>query len=784
MKKLFRNQRKNEEGSVLLAVIAIMTFATILAATAFTFTRTASDRSYENVNEKQAYYTATTCLETFVESVLTPNNANWESFLVIAENGAVSQPVDLDGMGTCTIKVEKPAGLEYVKITSTAEVNGREDIVVCYLKAITEPGAAIFENAVELTGSANAAYNNINVLGDMAGSNDSEADMVYTFTNRPVISGQYFQYGSFYIGNQMEFKESIRGNGSSLTASKYIYLGANDFNITSSVKKQNNSDANYIYAGNTFASAANHVYIGKDSDVDSETGTKPGDIDLFAAGIIIDPTSAADSQTEYSKTIANDFVRLKNINSAFALASTDIAHYNQYGNIYCFANGETNTAGETDGVLAGNLIVDDKGRAVITGDVYVEGNLYISPQAEFTVYGNIYVKGDIIGTPRVYADSKRTDETGFIYCTSYSASSPADNHRTLDADRFEAFKTGRGKVPSSEYEGTKFIYHAEDIMVSDDENVSTISSTYKAMTQNKDAYRVSTLGFTGGDFEGKHYDLIITSSCYIRKTDNWGGSDLSNYKNILVQVTNGDIVIAFEDGITLTNNTRIFVKNTTKSLENSDSGKPNFCYFLVDTYEDGAKVEPVYKLDENGDKVLDRNGKPIVIDSNHSGFKQGATLTFNTDCCIIDYDTWKNANVGNIPGCGTLPLNLTGTEVAGSYTPENDKGYIIMLLSEGTTLKANNCMMLETTIYGRQAHLDINNGYDVNFEKGTPSYSLQATHNTAILGSCVVGNLTTQNAIWIAYMPPSSKSNLANLGGAGADQVLGYEVVKYTQNLS
>ena len=774
MKNWLKRQRKNENGVVLITVLSIMTFATLLAAAAFTFVRTASERSYVNLNEKQSYYTASTCLENFIDSVLVPENGEWEDFLAVAQAGGTSDPITIDGMGTVTLKVEKPAGASYIKVTATAVNNDIEENVVCYLKATTEPGDAAFENAIELTSDSNSAYDNIHVMGDVAGSNDANSDMVYKFDNDSEIYGKYFQYGTIQNQNHLHFKSSVTGNGVSLTASKYIYFNKNEVYINSQIAKQNNNQSNFICAGNTFATNSTTIKVGVKSDsLDAATGLKANDIDLYAYGIVFGLNPASSSACDFSKTVANNFTNLAAVSTFEVGSDVDMPHYYQYGNVYCYANGGTNTAGKTDGELAGNLVCDSKAQVYIEGDVFVEGNLYIGSSAKLEITGNLYVKGDIYGTPVVQEDTLRTN-TGYIYCDTYTGGS---NVVTLDDTTFDGFKTARGAFPETSYQGTQFIYHAEDLLVSTDTNVSTISQKYKAVVTNKNSYSVSS--YSGGTEDGVTFDKIITGSCYIKQ------NDLQNCSNILVKVTSDDIIIVFESGTNLNNGKKILVKNETKSYEDSDTNCPSFCYFTVDTYTSSATVSPVYKTDSSGNLVLDRNGNKIVIDSTHSGFTTNATLSMD-NCIIGDFDTFKEANVGysvNGVSCGTKALNLTGTDIPGTYNPGN--GYIIMLLTEGTQIYAQNACQIEATVYGRQAGITYNaTPPTVNYAIGNASSPMYEDKQTFAIGSLVLGTLDIGNNPWICYCPPSSRSNLANLGGLGADKVVGYEVLKYTQDLS
>ena len=93
--------------------------------------------------------------------------------------------------------------------------------------------------------------------------------------------------------------------------------------------------------------------------------------------------------------------------------------------------------------------------------------------------------------------------------------------------------------------------------------------------------------------------------------------------------------------------------------------------------------------------------------------------------------------------------------------------------------------MFEGTFYARQASLDVNNGFNVDFYLGTVGGTDKTmTGNTFAIGSVIVGQLTTRNAIYCAYCPPADKSDLSNVGGGTEDDTGSYEILKYTQDLS
>lgn len=783
MKKFFGKKSANQDGSVLLAVLTIMTFASLVAATAFSFVRQASERSIENVREKQAYYTASTCLETFMDSVLTPDNPNWDSFELIAEAGGVSEPIDLDGMGTCVIKVEKGTG--YIKVISTATLNnGEEDTVACFLRSVNEPGESPLKNAIELKGTSDAYYDNLNVLGNVVGTNDTNENMVYKLGNEAKIYGKYQQYGTVVAHNMISFKNSVSDEGVSLTASKYVYLVQNEPSIISEIAKQNDNTSNYVNAGNTFVTDATHVKLGKNSSYDPTTGVRTGDVDLFAPGVVLGLKDMVTSNTYFSRLVAMRLTTLSSVTSTLVTQFGTGNSYVQYGNVYCFAAGGANTGGDTNAELAGNFVVDmGSGMTVeIHGDVYIEGNLYIAPGCSFKVYGNLYVLGDIIGAYTVLEDTDRTAATGVANGFTYEGIRAAtDSTLPLDASTFNAVKTtSRATAPSLEYEGTKFVYYPEDMLISDDTDVSTIGTAFKNICANPNAYSLNN--YSDGDYEGIHFDKIITGSCYMKN------SDMNNVNNILIEVTGPDVIIVFENGLNLNNGRKILVKNTTKSLEDSTSGTPGFCYFAVDTIT-GAPgtptVTPQYKKDDAGADVLDSHGKKIVVDSLHSGFVENASI-YMDNVCIGDYDTWKNGDVGySVAGvsCGTMPINITGREIPGTYDP--GYGYIFYFLTKGTQINAQNACQFEGTFYANEANVTYNaTAPTMKLVTGDSGSPMEISEPVFALGSLITGKLDVGNRSFVAFREPSSRSTLSKASVSGTEKVVGYDVLKYSQNLN
>lgn len=754
----------NKEGSILLTVMVIMTFATILAVGAMSFVQQASRKTFKNVNSQQAYYTASGCLETFVETIMSDEN-QWATFEQIA-TGTESTEVNLGVMGKCTIRIDKPA-TGMIKLTATATTNGSTERVVCHLKANTIPGDAKFDNAIELSGGSGAGYNNINIIGDMAGTNDTNSDpVVYRLRNSPTIYGNYFQYGSIESNNQLKFVESVSGKGVSLTATKFVYFSQNQTSISSQVRKENNSVSNFVNAGNAFVfngnSSQSEPALGSNSELDLSTGIRPKDVDLFANGVVFglkNPTNASDPV----KVLSTELTALMT-EQGDAKPNGGGNDYWQYGNIYCYSEG---------GTINGDMVADSDKKINITGDVLVEGDLYLTNVSEFNITGNLYVNGTIHWPSN--ASKLNIKGGGKLYnrleFNKAAKENPLITYEDLSQSEFLALKTNpRAVRPTLTYDGTKFVYSPEDLLISTDASVSTISTDYLLQVTTAelgtnttfDDNKANPKSYLDKDTnETINFDLIINSSCYIKK------EDLNGINNILINVTetSGDIVLVFESGCALYGK-NILVKNETKDLEIVDNKKPSYCYITIDTYQTGATGT-----------VLDADGN--IIDR-PTGFKTNGYMMID-NLSIVDYDTWNNClsyiTIDGKSG-GNKTLNTTNIAIADSYCP--DLGFIIMLLTEETHIQSGNQNLIEATIFANRASMHLQNGRSIST---CLSADAPKAITTSVIGSVIVEKLTTGEAQYINYCKPSSKSNLANLGGGGALKIKGYEISKYTNSM-
>ena len=105
-----------------------------------------------------------------------------------------------DNMGTTTINVKwDGASTNAIVVTCETTYLGQTEQVAAHISTQANTKPADFNNTIELTGSGNVSYDNLNVIGDMAGINNTTGK-TYTFANQTSIYGSYLMYGSLVPG--------------------------------------------------------------------------------------------------------------------------------------------------------------------------------------------------------------------------------------------------------------------------------------------------------------------------------------------------------------------------------------------------------------------------------------------------------------------------------------------------------------------------------------------------------------------------------------------------------
>ena len=213
MKKMSK-RRQNEKGAVLFTAVAVISVLCILLSAIMAFVYRNQNATTNSYKQKQAYLTASTTLESFIAQIqndtaptsdptaqadqkkaienlkkLADADGGKGTTTTVSYNGNTD---NTDNMGTCEITVAREGtSSANIVITCTSTYLGQTEQVAAHIATETAAIKTKYTNAIELTGSSGVEYDNLNVIGDMAGLNNTTRK-TYNFTNNTSIYGNYF----------------------------------------------------------------------------------------------------------------------------------------------------------------------------------------------------------------------------------------------------------------------------------------------------------------------------------------------------------------------------------------------------------------------------------------------------------------------------------------------------------------------------------------------------------------------------------------------------------------
>lgn len=723
-----KRKQRNKPGVVLFTAVAVMLMLSILLTATVSYVSINRTKTNDNYKSKQAYLTASSTLESFINQIQTdtaPTNdptakAKQKQAIdnlkkLASANSGKGTTTDVsyngsdgksDNIGTTKITVAQE-GTSAANIVVTCETTylGKTEQVAAHIstQSVTKP--ADYTNTIELVGNGGAGYDNLNVIGDMAGINNTTGK-VYRFTNNTSIYGSYLMYGSLDVATQplIMLKPSLvdEKQGSTVTISENLNV-SNEFKINSTMARADGY--NYVNIGQKL-STSNHMNV----------GSSGFDVDLFCCEADIG---------------GND--------------------YTQFGNFYVYKGAGAYKGDATFGANGQN----------INGSLYVEGNLNVTKS--LTVTGSVYVTGTITGKDKINCPAANIHE-GIVLS-----------------------KTGRDAKPQIPVSADAYVYYPEDFFMSDNTDITTISSQYKAFyngsntkTFNTFASDSSNVNYTlteDIDLQGNNvltpvtskYTLRIDSSC------TWASDlDFNNYGNgprILIDVSDssGDIVIRLQNGLNLGSNwaPTIVVRNRSTVTDATTGDRKYNCYFVSDS---GSSISL------NGiDSVTGKSQHSGSTACNYS-FEGLKIFDYDTYVRMFSADTLNNFK-GN-PGSpqSSFVLNPTSVDVAGSYRPSNSS--IIFLFAENTTLNATNNSFFQGSFYSPQAIVNIAtsglSGLNV-----TDSAGGKMTVQCCAVGVVIANSFGNANTAFYVYTKPSSTSVMQNAKGGKDDSAFGYTLDRY-----
>lgn len=750
--------RRNEKGAVLLTVLCVMLIMIILVGASISFVNTTSKKTYRTFQAEQAYMTASTCLETFVNKIeydtnLSTNQALQkeaiDNLVALSEDNSgkgyeydvlINDEADIERMGSCTIRVSKFNDSTIV-ITSTAKFGSEEEQVAAYVQTNTVPKKASFSNAIEICEDGTDHFDNLNVLGDMATitgtkvTSGSEA-ITYTLANNLKVNGSVIIYGNVKTNAQSNFL--LRpGLSDSAEGGKAMIWGdftiQNPFSCTTIVEKADTNDDNYILVKGTMSCTAN-PYIGNIND----------------GGLEADDGSSNDRTN-------------RNAVDVFCENFKFVNGYRQLGSLI------------VSGKASSTLTVDGHGE--IYGDLIVDGKIDVK-SGEIKVHGNVYCSGDIPDGIQVYG---------------YHGTGAAKvaNKKFPNAD---VPKTGRYKVPEMAATYNEYQYYPEDLIANPNSTVGVLKNKYNALHQADapsvkslyDTYNASFSTVTTAkstveqitqdgrkiyqvtdktDGKVSKYAVYINKSCTLQDDLNSQLYSVAKEHKILVHVTTDDIVILLKEGAKLTDcGQTIVVKN------DSSESSPKFCYFVTDA---GATVKydtPEHRA-ANSVKVTFDLQKSSVID--YELYKRMYTAS-----TLLDY----NKPLFNGTVDSNFKLNLTHetiTEAPDAYRPPDEK--IIYLFTNGSHFEKRLDGFHEGIIYGPECVYDVKVNNSVTIPEIYMSASNNVMKNVGLynLGMVITGKFHSDNINYYAFNAPDASSALSIVKKSKESQLSGYKLIRY-----
>lgn len=727
MKNTPKRKQRNKPGVVLFTAVAVMLMLSILLTATVSFVSVNRTKTNDNYKSKQAYLTASSTLESFINQIQTDTaptndptakaqqkkaidnlkklasaNSGKGTTTNVSYNGSNGKS---DNIGTTKITVAQE-GTSVANIVVTCETTylGKTEKVAAHISTqpVTKP--AEYTNTIELVGNGGAGYDNLNVIGDMAGINNTTGK-VYRFTNNTSIYGSYLMYGSLEVTTQplIMLKPSLvdEKQGSTVTISENLDV-SNEFHINSTMARADGY--NYVNIGQKL-STSNHM----------DVGSSGFDVDLFCCEANIG---------------GND--------------------YTQYGNFYVYKGA---------GAYNGDATFGAAGQT-INGSLYVEGDLNVTKSLKVT--GSVYVTGTITGKDKIVCTASNIHEGAVLS------------------------KAGRDAKPQIPVSADAYVYYPEDFFMSNDTNVTTISDQYQAFYDGSNTKTFNTFAsdWTNVDYTltelidltgtgaktpvTSRYKLRITSSC------TWASdlsfNDYGNGSRILVDVSDssGDIVIRLQNGLNLGSEwSPVIVVRNRSTIDTSTGDRKYNCYFVSDS---GSSISL--------DGIDSVTGK-----SKHSG---STTTNYNFHTLrVYDYDTYvrmysadtlKNAKGDpGTPQSGFV-LNPTSVDVAGSYRPSNSG--IIFLFGEGTTFQVTNNSFIQGSFYSPEAMINIaTQGLGKVYV--TDSAGGKMTVQCCAVGVVIANSFGNANTAFYVYTKPSTTSVMQNAKGGKDDYAYGYELDRY-----
>lgn len=758
MRRFMLNKNSNKKGSTLLTVVVVSCFAAILIAAVLGFVQRAHKNAFINYNSEQAYYIATSALDS-IHDYLEKDGADYTTLLDMAgaNGGAGSKGTiklgdntidDIIPGGECTLNVSY-MGTAYIKVAVTGKCNGQEKTINAYYSVVKNSVPAQIDNAIYADANITFEFSSAN-----AGSVTSKGD--YNTSNNSTSNGSIVTDGDFNVKTSYNWTDDPDGCGSFIVVGGNFIAnnsGAKFSPIFPKVLEQNVSE--FISVKNGFMPIQS-VTIGTPSKV----------MDLYC-------------NTAYIGGANSSHTHWKN-----GYPSPNSMKLELYGNMYCYKI--ENTADPNYGhVDDGDLIVtNDASEFVITGDVYVEGDirsgtnrdnrilgtLYISDTTNITTMNNHAIVCDAISystnTPMKVLDLIKTNKIkipkvkgGYDYYSAAEFETLINSNNEADKVRVsEIVKTdpivhtvsnSRNYKPSTDYKDYKREYQTTEEFVKDSATIKNLYQNALVTTTNKIANFETKFKdeYTGIEFEyvvDKNYCLIDYNQIYGL-----------NGKDLLIDMTqfSGDCVIVIDTNnqVRSLENVNIIVKNQIKNADGTVTTEADgFCYIVL-AYDDSESTSSTLNLHKVN---------------------------------IYDYCTYKHVikdgkaiNLSSYVGGDDKIINEIYTDKV--YTPNLGRTYL--MINEGDSLKlpqATHEHMLEAVVYAPGVLIEGtscgNSTLKYLFDAENPDTvaKFSGDKRVAVLGAVICDSYKEDsNTFGIAFSAPAPGSGVGTSGSANKTKI-------------
>ncbi len=758
-----RKRNSNKRGVVLYTVVIVSMIAMLLISAIIGFVKVNITETQTAFKQQQAYMTASTCLESFINEIQSvTNTASTEADAIAAKEdminmlnelasanagkGTESTSIKINGnefstanMGDCTLKVAKEsAGSSNIVITATCEYAGVTQTVAAHITTGVGEDPVDYTNAIEITGAGSASYDNLNVIGDMSTINNS-ATAVYTMTNNSTIYGSYFLYGTLETTTQftIDMRPSLvdAKNNGSVTVSNSLNVNSNYATFTSIMSKTSNN--NYLNVGNALTvTGGGKVSVGvpKDTGVTDTDIAGHNPVDVYCGSLHIG--SGANNQ------------------------------YKQYGDLYVC---------KSDGASSGDLILDSGCEIIINGNAYVEGKLSVNTTKITCYNGKIYCNDVEFLNGKTLADYPMIElsSTPQTYSTSRPTIPEKSDFYKYDAEYLLCKPiTNNGKTFTSLSEIYNNFYATDSSAITD--------TLWTIFTEQSNNGTKGNIHASGTRSDGTDVDAIffmnIDRSCTIDAsmiTEDLGEDYKTAKRKILITVKDEDIVIRLKD-MTIDKTMLFVVKN------DSTDEDPHYCYFVSDSGIDGKSdlVEGTFK----------NTHKP---DGGETKFNK-VNVSFTQSVGILDFDTYIDMftvdeieNNASFNGFNNMDSSFILNPTASTFTNDTGNTYshpnlsrINVIFTEGCTFSATNNCLFQCEFYCP----------DANVEIATQGQSLRTTDangNIQSLPICNIGMVVASNfgnantAFYVFNKPDTTGGIWSVIKDLESTEVQGFKLQRY-----